>query len=88
MPDPEGGHRLFAWAPGGAPVGSMANTARWPEVHPHWLFYFPVSDVEAAVERVVALGGTARDPVAMPDGTVLSACEDPQGAAFGIVRTG
>jgi predicted enzyme related to lactoylglutathione lyase len=32
LPDPAGGHRLFAWAEGGEPVGSIANTARWPGV--------------------------------------------------------
>lgn len=86
VPDPVGGHRVFAWSPSAKPVGSMASTARWPGVHPHWLFHFPVPDVEAAAARVRALGGTAQGPFALPDGSWLSACEDPQGAAFGIIR--
>jgi uncharacterized protein len=84
--DPEGGHRLFAWSGAGETAGSMANTARWPGVHTHWLFYFPVADVAAAVARVHALGGKAKDPIELPDGTCLAACEDPQGAAFGVIR--
>jgi uncharacterized protein len=87
VPDPIGGHRLFGWDDVGAPVGSIANTARWPGVHPHWLFYFPVRDAEDAAARVRALGGTAMEPMALPDHTRLCACEDPQGAAFGLLSS-
>lgn len=82
--DPVGGHRLFAWEDGGESVGSVANTARWPGVHPHWLFYVPVRDVEAVADRVREGAGRAMTPVTMADGARLCACEDPQGAAFGI----
>ncbi|MDQ3037812.1 MAG: VOC family protein [Myxococcota bacterium] len=87
VPDPPGGHRVFSWAAGGTPVGSMANTARWPGVHPHWAFYLhlPVADIESATARVRAQGGTAMDVIALPNGTRLAPCEDPQGAAFGLV---
>ncbi len=86
-PDPVSGQRLFAWSEAGKSVGSMANTARRPGVHTHWLFYFPVTDVEATAARVRALGGTALDMIRLPDGSCFSACEDPQGAAFGLVRS-
>ena len=83
--DPVGGHRLFAWDDAAGPaIGSMANTARWAGVHSHWLFYFAVADVAAAVSRVRRLGGTAMEPIELPGAGVLSACEDPQGAAFGV----
>lgn len=86
VPEPKGGHRLFAYREGQAPVGAIANTARWPGVHAHWLFHFPVPDLDAAVSRVRALGGTALDPISLPDLQLrLAACEDPQGAAFGLV---
>jgi predicted enzyme related to lactoylglutathione lyase len=88
FPDLDGGNHLFAWRPGQAPVGSMGNTARWPGVHTHWLFYLGVEDLEGSVARVRALGGTARDPIALPNGSALSACEDPQGAAFGLIGPG
>ncbi len=87
VPDPEGGHRLFAWNAGDPAVGSVANTARWQGVHAHWLFHFAVDDLEGALERVRAHGGTAMGPFELPDGRTLAACEDPQGAAFGLVRS-
>lgn len=86
VPDPVGGHRLFAWSKDGDPIGSMANTARWPGVHAHWLFYLPVDDVEASAARVRALGGQAKEPIELRGGRWLSPCEDPQGAAFGLIQ--
>jgi len=87
VPDPVGGFRLFAWNETGAPVGSMGNTARWPGVHTHWLFYLPVDDIDEAAARVRALGGTAMEPFALAGRMRLVACEDPQGAAFGLAQT-
>jgi predicted enzyme related to lactoylglutathione lyase len=83
--EPAGGFRLFAWSEAGALAGAMGNTARLPGIHPHWLFHFPIADVNAAAARVRALGGTAMEPVTLPGGRRLVACEDPQGAAFGLV---
>jgi predicted enzyme related to lactoylglutathione lyase len=83
--DPAGGHRMFAWEGSSKSVGSMANTARWPGVHAHWLFYFPVGDLEAAVAKVKAHGGRVlTSPAELPNGARLAPCEDPQGAAFGL----
>lgn len=87
VPELEGGYRLFAWNESGAPVGAMGNTARWPGVHTHWLFFLPTADIDAAAARVRALGGTAMEPVTLPDGMRLVACEDPQRAAFGLAQT-
>jgi uncharacterized protein len=86
MPDLEGGHRIFAWEDGGRPVGSMANTARWPGVHVHWLFYFSVADLDDAVAKVRANGGNAQEAVVLPNGSRIAPCEDPQGAAFGLLQ--
>lgn len=84
LPDVDAGLRLFAYTDSKRVAGGMANTARRPGVHPHWLFHFPVSDVQAACERVRALGGQALAPIALPSGALFAACEDPQGAAFGV----
>jgi len=86
VPKLEGGYRTFAWNAAGATVGTMGNTARWPGVHPHWLFHLPVADLDAAVASVRAHGGTAMSPITLPGGMRLSACEDPQGAAFGLAQ--
>ena len=86
VPDLPGGYRLFAWNDAEQPAGMIGNTARSPGVHPHWLLSFPVTDIARAVARVRELGGTALEPSALPDGTRLCACEDPQGAAFGLLQ--
>jgi uncharacterized protein len=84
-PDVDGGHRMFAWAGARTSVGSMANTARWPGVHPHWLFYFQVPDLDAALARAQASGARpASHPVVLPNGARLVPCDDPQGGAFGL----
>lgn len=81
-------HIVFAWRAAGEAVGSVANSARHPGVHTHWLFYFPVDDLDACVARVRTLGGTAFDPLDLTDSVRLSACEDAQGAAFGLIARG
>jgi len=81
-----GEHRTFRWKGAGKPVGSMANTARLPGVHPHWLFHFPVSDLESTLANVSARGGRALPPMLLPNGDRVAACEDPQGAAFGLLQ--
>ena len=53
----------------------MGNTARSPGIHPHWLFHLPVTDIDEASARVRALGGTALEPRALPNGMRLAACE-------------
>ena len=78
--------RLFAWLDGGPTVGGMGNSARLPGVHPHWLYFFPVDDIERATAEVRAHGGTAMAPIALPSGLQLAACEDPQRAAFGLAQ--
>lgn len=85
VPNLVGGYRMFAWNAGRSPVGAMANTARWPGVHTHWLFFLPVADLDAAVARIRALGGTAMDPISV-QGMRQAVCEDPQGAAFGLAQ--
>jgi predicted enzyme related to lactoylglutathione lyase len=83
----EGDVRMFAWDAKGKSVGSVANTARAEGVHTHWLYYFPVTDIEASLALVRAKGGTTLVPFNLPNGSRLAACEDPQGAAFGLVMS-
>ncbi len=82
---PEGGrHQLFAWDESRHSVGGVSNGARVPHVHPQWLFFFPVADLEAALARVRAGGGIALAPTRSPDGNLFAGCDDPQGGAFGL----
>jgi predicted enzyme related to lactoylglutathione lyase len=85
--DLPGGYLMFAWDDSAASVGSIANTARSPGVHAHWLFFFPVPDLEASLANVQARGGSvSARPLALPNGTRLAPCEDAQGAAFGLLQ--
>jgi predicted enzyme related to lactoylglutathione lyase len=57
------------------------------EVPSYWLVYFSVEDVDGTYER--ALGAGAREmlsPVDYPGGR-LAIVSDPQGAAFGLLRS-
>ncbi|MFS8202393.1 VOC family protein [Streptomyces sp. CWNU-52B] len=53
----------------------------------HWMTYFEVVDVDAAVARVVGLGGHVVEPAhESPHGRVATVA-DLEGAAFSVVRT-
>jgi predicted enzyme related to lactoylglutathione lyase len=65
----------------------MANTARMPGVHPHWLYFFPVADLEGTVAKIGSRGGEVLgSPVTLPNGARVVPCHDPQGAAFGLFQ--
>ncbi len=84
----EGGYRMFAWDGSGEPVGSMANTARLPGVHPHWLYFFPVADIDGTIAKVRARGGEIiANQATLPNGDRIVPCHDPQGAAFGLCQS-
>lgn len=85
---PVGAYRMFGWGAEERSVGGMVNTARLPGIHTHWLFYFAVADLDAAVERVRSLGGRVTNgPMQVPGGDRVAACEDPQGAAFALSQS-
>jgi hypothetical protein len=72
----------FAWHAGGPSVGALADIAGRPGVHPHWLFFFDVNTLDAAIGATRAAGGVVLDPAALPSGERICVCEDPQGGAF------
>lgn len=74
----------FAWDATGPAVGSMADTARNPGTHTHWLFFFEVPDVDAAVARVGTHGGETMIARQLPNGARVAVCHDPQRAEFGL----
>lgn len=80
-----GPYRTFGWAEGERSVGGMISSATLPHVHTHWLFYLAVDDLQRALERVRALGGTVyQGPRVSPSGDLVAQCEDVQGAVFGL----
>ena len=82
-----GRHVTFAWEGSDRPVGSTSDIARRPHVHPQWLFFFATTDLDAALARVRDLGGLTLPPTITADGHRVAACDDPQGAAFGLYQT-
>jgi predicted enzyme related to lactoylglutathione lyase len=53
---------------------------------PFWLYYFNVPDIDAAMGRVTAAGGTVlMGPMAVPGGAFILQAQDPQGAVFALV---
>lgn len=77
-------HRSFAWTAGGDEAGSLCNAARPPTTHPQWLYFFPVIDLEASLATVRALGGLTLPAATTLAGDRVAACDDAQGAAFGL----
>jgi predicted enzyme related to lactoylglutathione lyase len=69
---------------GGPPIGGMM--AKPPTVPVAcWLYYFNVSDIDAAVQRVRAGGGQVLGgPAEVPGGNWIAQCADPQGAMFAL----
>ncbi|HPU16603.1 MAG TPA: VOC family protein, partial [Polymorphobacter sp.] len=51
-----------------------------------WTYYFRVPDIDAAVARVTAAGGSIADgPSEVPGGDHIIIGTDPQGASFALV---
>jgi predicted enzyme related to lactoylglutathione lyase len=79
---------MFAWDDSGKSVGAMANTARAPEIHAHWLYFFRITDLDGTLERLRSGGGlVVTSPAVLPNGDVVAPCQDPQGAAFGLLES-
>lgn len=71
------------------PEAIIAETANLPGVHPHWLFYFEVSDIERCAKQTVEAGGKVLGPAReLWSGGRIVACDDPFGAAFGLIQPG
>jgi uncharacterized protein len=71
----------------GEPLGGIMT--RLPTVsHPHWLFYFTVDGIDAALARVAGAGGRlVIGPHQVPGGQWIAHCEDTGGAAFSLMST-
>lgn len=84
----EGGtgvYQMFSTDGSQASVGAVMT--KMPDTPmPHWLYYFNVEALDAAVERVKDGGGkTTMGPMEVPGGQWIVQCFDPQGAVFALV---
>jgi uncharacterized protein len=73
---------------GERPAGGMyAPTPEMGDVPPHWLVYFAVDDTDAKAKKAAELGGKiCAPPMDIPGVGRFSVIQDPQGAAFGIIK--
>jgi hypothetical protein len=55
-----------------------------PDVPPHWLVYFGVQDIEAALAKVSELGGTVMAGPIDIQMAKIGIASDPQGAVFAL----
>lgn len=76
----------FAFQPGAANVGVIADITGRPGIHPHWLFFFAVDALDASLEKARRAGGKVLEPTVLPTGQRFCVCDDPQGAAFGLCQ--
>src|SRR5262249_40363153 len=74
----------YLFAAGDEPIGAVAT--KLPEMSmPFWLYYFNVSDVDVAAQRVTAAGGQILGgPDEVAGGSWAVQCRDPQGAVFAL----
>ena len=80
---PMGTYQIFA--AGSTNIGGMM-TKPPSAPSPRWLYYIAVSDIDAAMARATAAGGTMRmAPMEVPGGAWVIQATDPQGATFALV---
>lgn len=73
---------------GERPAGGMYEPLpEMGDVPPNWLVYFAVDDTDAKVRKAEELGGkTCAPPMDIPGTGRFAIIQDPQGAAFGIIK--
>jgi predicted enzyme related to lactoylglutathione lyase len=60
--------------------------ARLPQVHSQWLFFFATENLDKSLAQVRSSGGLTLPVVKTAEGNLVAACDDPQGAAFGLYQ--
>jgi len=73
---------------GDRPAGGMYKpTPEMGPIPPHWLVYFAVDDTDAKLKKAGELGAKTLAPAMdIPDTGRFAVIQDPQGAAFGIIK--
>jgi len=81
---PSGKYQMFNR--GNRMIGGMMNKPpEMAQIPPSWGIYFRVNDINAAVDRIKANGGTILNgPMEVPGGDMIVNAKDPQGAAFSL----
>jgi len=67
--------------------GLLEMTEEWGDMPAHWMVYFAVDDVAAAVERIRAGGGTIHHGPFDTQVGPMAVVSDPQGAVFMVMKS-
>ena len=82
-----GDYSFISNSEGGEAIGAVMKAP--PGAPSAWSFYFRVSDIEAAKQRIERSGGkVAHGPMEVPGGEMVLQATDPHGARFGLVAPG
>ena len=68
-------------------AGIQERAARPEGAPPGWTIYFGVDDTDAALERIVELGGSVTQPAADTPYGRLARASDPTGTAFKLMAS-
>lgn len=80
-------YQTFAWDADSAEQGGVFESLRQAGVHPHWMMYFAVDNLDAAVANAISRGGSSpQAPLLMPYGRRCAQLDDAEGAAFGLMQ--
>ena len=73
---------------GDRPAGGMMKIdPSWGEIPPHWAVYFAVADCDKTAADITANGGNIlAEPKDIPGVGRFAMAQDPQGAAFAIIK--
>ncbi len=85
---PDGPDYILGLKDGKPVVGMMDMNASSDDASadPFWMSYFAVDDVDAAVAKTIAAGGTVtREPFDVPDTGRIATVVDPTGALIGLM---
>jgi uncharacterized protein len=74
----------FGWG-SDQPSGTIGDIRGKPHIHPQWLFFFRVDELERALHSVRIQGGIVIGPTKLRDGRGIAVCNDPQGAQFALM---
>jgi predicted enzyme related to lactoylglutathione lyase len=66
--------------------GVMQMDKQWGDLPPHWMGYFAVDNTDAAVERVLAAGGSIGVPAFDTPWGRIAVILDPYGATISVVQ--
>ncbi len=70
-----------------AGIGDSVAMQLPEEIPSHWMTYIAVDDIDAAVEKTTATGGTIKNmPFDVPGVGKIAIIQDPSGAVFGLTQ--